>query len=78
MGSLLSSKGLGASYDLVLSAETIYSLHGANRLLECIKQVRSREARAYRGGLQGGVSGGDVHMRSYERGAGLVAEWTAP
>lgn len=39
VGSLLSSKGLDASYDLILTAETIYNLRGANRLLECIKQV---------------------------------------
>jgi hypothetical protein len=41
VGSLLSSKGLDAYYDLVLTAETIYSQHGATRLLECIKQVAS-------------------------------------
>jgi hypothetical protein len=45
VGSLLSTKGLDASYDLVLTAETIYSPHGASRLLECIKQVGGREAR---------------------------------
>ncbi|KAI8468879.1 MAG: hypothetical protein J3K34DRAFT_294897 [Monoraphidium minutum] len=39
VGSLLSSKGLDASYDLVLAAEAIYSPQGASRLLECIKQV---------------------------------------
>lgn len=39
VGRLLGTKGLDASYDLVLTAETIYSQEGSLRLLECIKQV---------------------------------------
>lgn len=46
LGSLLGHVGLGASYDLVLTAETIYSPSGALKLLECIKQVGAGAWRA--------------------------------
>lgn len=39
VGELLAAKGLAASYDLILTAETIYSPQGAARLLECIKRA---------------------------------------
>ena len=41
---LLASLELEGTYDLVLSAETIYSLAGISSLHECIKQVRLRAA----------------------------------
>jgi hypothetical protein len=39
-GELLSSKGLGGHYDVILTSESIYCLESQGRLLECIKQVR--------------------------------------
>lgn len=39
VGELLISHGLGAHYDVLLAAETIYSEASQEDLLECIKQV---------------------------------------
>ncbi|KAF8072381.1 Histidine methyltransferase 1-like protein [Scenedesmus sp. PABB004] len=39
VGCALAARGLGGHYDLVLAAETIYSLDSNAALLECIKQV---------------------------------------
>jgi hypothetical protein len=38
---LLDSRGLLRSYDMILAAETIYSLDSQKQLLQCIKQVRA-------------------------------------
>lgn len=38
---LLDSRGLLGSYDMILAAETIYSLDSQRQLLQCIKQVRA-------------------------------------
>ena len=40
LGSYLAKGGRGGYYDIVLTAETIYSEESQIRLLECIKQVR--------------------------------------
>lgn len=37
---LLQSEGLLGTYDIVLSAETIYSTDSQQQLLDCIKQVQ--------------------------------------
>lgn len=39
LGELMSSKGLGGHYDIVLTSESIYAESSHRRLLECIKQV---------------------------------------
>ena len=39
LGQLLSSLGLAQSFDLVVSAETIYSTESMTALLTCIKQA---------------------------------------
>jgi hypothetical protein len=39
--SLLGTLGLAGTYDIVLTAESIYSLEGSRKLLQCIKKVRS-------------------------------------
>jgi len=39
---LLDSKDLLGSYDIILAAETIYSLDSQKQLLHCIKKVRQR------------------------------------
>lgn len=39
VGQMLASSGLGGHYDLVLTAETIYSAESQRRLLDAIKQV---------------------------------------
>ncbi|GAX74477.1 hypothetical protein CEUSTIGMA_g1926.t1 [Chlamydomonas eustigma] len=39
LGELLSSKGLGGHYDIILTSESIYNQEAQWRLLECIKQV---------------------------------------
>ncbi len=39
VGELLISHGLGAHYDLLLAAETIYNEASQQDMLECIKQV---------------------------------------
>lgn len=41
LSTLLTSLDLQGTYDLILSAETIYSLAAISSLHECIKQVRS-------------------------------------
>lgn len=38
-GELLSSKGFGGHYDIILTSEGIYNQDSQWRLLECIKQV---------------------------------------
>jgi hypothetical protein len=40
VGQLLAQCGLGGFYDVILTAETIYSEASQERLLQCIKQVR--------------------------------------
>ena len=35
----MASENLGGSYDIILSAETIYNLESQQQLLDCIKQV---------------------------------------
>lgn len=40
LGSLLASENLGGTYDMIISAETIYSLESQQQLFDCIKQVR--------------------------------------
>ena len=40
LGSLMASQNLGGSYDIILSAETIYSSESQQQLFDCIKQVR--------------------------------------
>jgi hypothetical protein len=42
LGPLLSQAGQGGYYDLILSAETIYSTDSQQRLLTCMKQVGLR------------------------------------
>lgn len=44
LGSLLEDLNLTASYDMILTTETIYTLDGMSRLFKCIKQV-SRDAK---------------------------------
>ncbi len=39
LGSLMASENLGGSYDIILSAETIYNLESQQQLFDCIKQV---------------------------------------
>ena len=39
LGSLMASENLGGSYDMILSAETIYNLESQQQLFDCIKQV---------------------------------------
>lgn len=39
LGSLMASQNLGGSYDIILSAETIYSPESQQQLFDCIKQV---------------------------------------
>lgn len=39
LGSLLASENLGGTYDIIISAETIYSLESQQQLFHCIKQV---------------------------------------
>lgn len=39
LGTLMASENLGGSYDMILSAETIYSLESQQQLFDCIKQV---------------------------------------
>ena len=39
LGSLLAKQNLGGSYDMILSAETIYSPESQQQLFDCIKQV---------------------------------------
>ncbi len=39
MGEMLSSKGFGGHYDIILTSESIYNQDSQWRLLECIKQV---------------------------------------
>ena len=40
LGSLMASENLGGTYDMIISAETIYSLESQEQLFNCIKQVR--------------------------------------
>ena len=35
----MASENLGGSYDMILSAETIYNLESQQQLFDCIKQV---------------------------------------
>ncbi|KAL3152167.1 hypothetical protein ABBQ32_001259 [Trebouxia sp. C0010 RCD-2024] len=39
LGSLLASENLGGTYDIIISAETIYSLESQQQLFHCIKQA---------------------------------------
>lgn len=39
LGSLMASENLGGTYDMIISAETIYSLESQQQLFDCIKQV---------------------------------------
>jgi hypothetical protein len=41
VGQLLSSQGMGGFYDIILTAETIYNEDSQQRLLDCVKQVRT-------------------------------------
>lgn len=40
VGHMMAMHGLGGYYDIILTAETIYSRESQARLLSCIKQVR--------------------------------------
>lgn len=39
LGSLMASENLGGTYDMIISAETIYNLESQQQLFNCIKQV---------------------------------------
>lgn len=41
MGRLVTKQRSGATYDLVLSAETLYNLESQEILLNCLTQVRT-------------------------------------
>jgi hypothetical protein len=44
VGHMMAMHGLGGYYDVILTAETIYSPESQARLLSCIKQVRPAAA----------------------------------
>ena len=41
----MASENLGGTYDMIISAETIYSLESQQQLINCIKQVSLFELR---------------------------------
>lgn len=63
LGSLLASENLGGTYDMIISAETIYSLESQQQLFNCIKQaikpptgVAYIAAKTYYFGVGGGTT----------------------
>jgi hypothetical protein len=48
---MMAMHGLGGYYDVILTAETIYSPESQARLLSCIKQVRPAAGHAARPGI---------------------------
>lgn len=63
LGSLMASENLGGSYDMILSAETIYNLESQQQLFNCIKQaikpptgVAYIAAKTYYFGVGGGTT----------------------